>query len=245
MNLEKILIIILLITIITILIIKKTIRDKEKIKYTIKNLNSIFIILTIVFLTRSFIIEPFKIPSGSMKPNLIEGDFIFVNKFIYGIKIPIINKEIIRIKKPQRGDVIVFIHKDGSFFIKRLIGLPGDHIKYENKNIFINNKMIDHKFKDISIYDINIECFEEKIENKKYNIYIDSNLKKNNYPYKEITIPEKKYFVLGDNRDISDDSRYWGLLEEKQIIGKAFIIWFSIDTNSKEIRFNRLLKIIK
>lgn len=217
----------------------------NKIKNNIKlysEIKSIFYILIIILIIRSFILEPFKIPTGSMKPTILDGDYIFVNKFIYGIKTPIYKNKIINISKPSRGDIAVFKHKNGDAYIKRIVGLPGDKIEYKNKKIYINNLQIKNKYIGQSPKNINKYCFEEIIDkNKKHDIYIN---KKNQeeYNYNNIIIPESSYFVLGDNRDNSDDSRFWGFVDEKDLIGKGMIIWMSIDVNEKDIRWNRIFK---
>ena len=226
--------------IITLLITRFLIKN-EKTRTEIK---STTYILIIVLITRVFIIEPFVIPSGSMKPTLLIGDFIFVNKFIYTIKIPIIEKNI-NISKPKRGDVIIFKQKE-TYFIKRIIGLPGDKIEYKNKKLYINKIQIKHKYTGEIIKNTNSFNFEEIIDSKTiYNIYYNKNYKFNNYKHNNIEVPKFSYFVLGDNRDNSDDSRYWGFVKEKNIIGKAFIKWLSFDNIENNIRWNRILKIIK
>ena len=171
---------------------------------------AIFIALLLALFIRTFVVQAFKIPSGSMEPTLLIGDHILVNKFIYGIKIPFIQKTLIPMRKPKRGDVIVFIFpKDKSKdFIKRVIGLPGDRIEIKGKKIFINGKLF----------------------NDKYGVYIEDY--SGGTPYKmesfgPITVPGGQYFVMGDNRNHSYDSRYWGFVPEEYIKGKAFIVYFS------------------
>ena len=154
---------------------------------------------------RAFVIQAYKIPSGSMVPTLLVGDHILVNKFIYGIKAPFINKTIIPISKPKRGDIIVFIYpvdrkKD---YIKRVIGLPGEQIEIRNKKIFINGELLDHPF---GVY--------------------GSGLRKNNNSG-PIIVPDNGLFVMGDNRDHSYDSRYWGCVPLELLKGKAMIIYWS------------------
>lgn len=208
-----------------------------------------YIILILIFITRLFVIEPYRIPSGSMQPTLLIGDFIFVNKFVYGINIPLTEKNI-KIKTPQRGDVIIF-KKDKKTYIKRLIGLENDKIIYKNKNLYINNIKIKKKKK----------YTEQKIKEKEYikkhilkeyltpekEYFIKNYLTpdSNKYTYSNIIVPKNCYFVLGDNRDNSDDSRFWGFVNKKQIKGKAFIVWISIDIKNFDIRWNRILNYIK
>lgn len=219
-------------------------------KFLSKEYIEIYFILILILIMRLFILEPFRIPSGSMQPTLLIGDFIFVNKFIYGINIPLINKSI-HIKKPERGDIIVFKKNDKKNYIKRLIGLDGDKIIYKNKNIYINNIKIKKKIRYTESTtkkndSIKINIFKEYLNPEKE--YMIKNYKNNDtqkYNYSNIIVPKKSYFVLGDNRDNSEDSRFWGFVNEKQIKGKAFIIWISIDTKNFNIRWNRLLKYIK
>jgi len=163
------------------------------------------IAILLALFIRAFVVQAFKIPSGSMEPTLLIGDHILVNKFIYGIKVPLINKTIIPISAPERGDIIVFIYpldrkKD---FIKRVIGLPGDKIRVTNDQIYINGK----RYED------------------PYGVYRDNTRKtKNLGPF---VVPEGSLFVMGDNRDHSYDSRYWGFVPMESVKGKAMIIYWS------------------
>jgi len=189
---------------------------------------SIFIAIVLALFIRAFIVQAFKIPSGSMVPTLLVGDHILVCKFIYGIKIPIINKDLIEFKDPKRGDVIVFIYpldrsKD---FIKRVIGLPGDKIEIRDKKVFINDK----PYPDPHAH------FTDK------RIYPKDTYPRDNYG--PIIVPPHKYFVLGDNRDSSCDSRFWGFVDREDILGKAFIIYWSWERPFHNIRWRRIGKLI-
>ena len=188
--------------------------------------SSVFPILLAVLLIRSFFIEPYKIPSGSMIPTLMIGDFILVDKNIYGYKLPLTDITLIDNEDPQRGDVVVFKYPENKKinYIKRIVGLPGDRIIYKNKRLFVNDieyshTQIDHNFDPIEIADGQVY-----IENNSYKDYLILNQSSPplNFQYQ---VPDEAYFVLGDNRDNSNDSRYWGPVPRKNLVGKAFYIW--------------------
>lgn len=215
----------------------------------IKHKNIILIIINILII-RAFIIEPFRIPSGSMMPTLLPGDFIIVNKFYYGIKMPIIEKKILTLNKPERGDIVVFTHKNKKKYIKRIIGVEGDKITYKNKKLMLNDKEIKNKklSKNIEIDKtliIETTISKEKLNPKKeYTVQFYENIE-NYYNDIEITVPKNSFFVMGDNRDNSEDSRAWGFVKEQDLIGKAIIIWSSFDLENYIIRTNRIIKKIK
>jgi signal peptidase I len=186
--------------------------DKIKKKSTIREYaEAAAIAILLALFIRTFVVQAFKIPSGSMKPTLLIGDHLLVNKFIYGVKIPYIRSTVIPISKPDRDDVIVFIYPvdKSKDFIKRVIGLPGDKIEIMDKKIYINGKL-----------------YEDK-----YGFYSEKRIPKvnpgNKNKYGPVTVPEDKVFVMGDNRDHSYDSRFWGFVPIKSIKGKAFIIYWS------------------
>jgi signal peptidase I len=186
--------------------------DKIKKKSTIREYaEAAAIAILLALFIRTFVVQAFKIPSGSMEPTLLIGDHLLVNKFIYGVKIPYIRSTVIPISKPDRDDVIVFIYpvdktKD---FIKRVIGLPGDKIEIMDKKIYINGKLYEDKYGFYS---------EKRIPKGNPN---------NKNKYGPVTVPEDKVFVMGDNRDHSYDSRFWGFVPIRSIKGKAFIIYWS------------------
>lgn len=198
---------------------------------------SFFPVLLFVFVIRSFIVEPFKIPSGSMMPTLIAGDFIAVNKFSYGVRFPVINNVLIPNGMPERGDVVVFHYPmDTSIdYIKRVIGLPGDTIKYENKKLFINDKLVPHVYeKDYEYmmnenYRVPAQEFTETLGEVKHSILIHNVEGESG----RFVVPEGNYFVMGDNRDNSSDSRVWGFVSEDLLVGKAFIIWLNLSEPSR------------
>ncbi len=207
---------------------------------------SFFPVILIVFLLRSFLVEPFRIPSGSMMPTLLVGDFILVNKFKYGIRLPVINKKIIDIDQPKRGDIVVFRYpRDPKVdYIKRLIGLPGDRITYRNKHLYVNGKNVVRNFTGRyqgiggGKHMTGANEFIEDLDGVKHNI-----LRVNRQPgvNRDYVVPAGHYYMMGDNRDNSNDSRFWGTVPEENLVGKAFFIWmnFDWDTASK-IGFNRI-----
>jgi len=206
-----------------------------------------FPVILIVFVLRSFVAEPFKIPSGSMIPTLEVGDFILVNKYTYGIRLPVINKKIIDINQPQRGDVMVFRYpEDPSLdYIKRVVGLPGDKVAYLNKRLTINGKAVeikkieDYRHPGKLYYS---EQYVEKLGEVEHRILNDKeapafipdasrfpNRENCNYNQSGVvcTVPAGHYFMVGDNRDNSKDSRFWGFVPEENIVGKAFFVWMN------------------
>ena len=197
---------------------------------------SFFPILLLVLIMRSFIAEPFRIPSGSMKPSLFEGDFILVNKFNFGVRLPIVGYKLLDSGKPKRGDVVVFRHDDpkdltNKDLIKRIVGLPGDHIQYKEKILYINGTPVELVGKDIVKDGQHVIAYKqvEKLGDLDHGIYTYPARPIRTYPYDDIVVPTGSYFVMGDNRDNSEDSRYWGVLADSDIIGRAFLVWWSWD----------------
>jgi len=207
---------------------------------------SLFPVLAIVLVIRSFLAEPFQIPSGSMRPTLEVGDFILTNKFIYGIRLPVLGSQIIPITTPKRGDVMVFRFpiNPSVHYIKRVIGLPGDKVHYDQaaKRLYINGQLIEEEQLEDEAGSLgNISWYRETIGEATHLIRkqntptaYNSNIDCGNC---EWTVPAGYYFMMGDNRDASYDSRYWldpnispelqGMVPERYIVGKAFAIWFS------------------
>jgi signal peptidase I len=226
-------------------------------RWLIENIASLAFALLIVFMIRSSVVEAFKIPSGSMIPTLLIGDHIFVNKFAYGFKIPfsdlVTDHPIYIVKRdpPKKGDIIVFMYpKDESFYyIKRVVGVPGDVIEIKNKVLYINNKVVardmvtgsaaDNLFKsldDPKYSSANLDLYTEHLEGTDHSILLD----KNNFMgemHGPITVPPDSLFVMGDNRDFSNDSRFWGFVPMKNVKGKAMVIWLSVWVNLSEGQF--------
>lgn len=204
-------------------------RDKIKKKSTFREYAEAAVIAILLALfIRTFVVQAFKIPSGSMKPTLLIGDHLLVNKFIYGIKIPFIDRYILEFNKPVRGDIVVFKwpRDENKDFIKRVIGVGGDKIEIKRDILYINGVKIETEYKD-TYRDKRISQSERYIEflgeGKHY--ILDEYIKRENYG--PVTVPEGSIFVMGDNRDNSQDSRYWGFVSLNKIKGKALIIYWS------------------
>ena len=193
---------------------------------------SFFPVLLAVLIIRSFLFEPFQIPTGSMIPTLKVGDFIVVNKFSYGIRLPVIGTKIIDLGEPARGDVMVFIPPhDPTYYIKRVIGLPGDHIRYEDKMLYINGEPIEQEFVAMLQEGLDPVIYNtEQLGEVNHDIHTFPGILR---PYRSgswlppegRTVPEGHYFMMGDNRDNSDDSRRWGPVSEDMIVGRAVAVW--------------------
>ena len=209
---------------------------------------SFFPVILMVFVLRSFLFEPFKIPSSSMVPTLQIGDLILVNKFTYGIRLPVLNKKIIDINQPERGDVMVFKYpKDTSLdYIKRVVGIAGDKVEYRNKKLSINGKAVEYKQLPDYLDEESLSYskhFEENLNGVAHRILNDQRAPSyvpnpDNFPNKAqctynaegfvCTVPAGHYFMMGDNRDNSLDSRYWGFVPDEYIVGKAFFVWMNL-----------------
>lgn len=210
---------------------------------------SFFPVFFIVLILRSFIMEPFRIPSASMMPTLLIGDFILVNKYAYGLRLPVIHTKIYENKTPQRGDIIVFRYpEDPSIpYIKRVVGVPGDHLVYYNKSLYINDIIIKQDSKEeyrvmpYSGNNSNLSRHEEHLGDVTHDILIDPNSLSLNI---ETWIPEGQYFVLGDNRDNSRDSRFWGFVPDENLVGRAFMIWMNWNSKNGGVDWSRIGNIL-
>jgi len=191
-------------------------------------IEAIVIALIVAFFIRTFVIQAYKIPSGSMKPTLLVGDHILVNKFIYGIKVPHFRNTLISIKEPKKGDIVVFIYPEDRTkdFIKRVIATSGDTVEIRNKKIYLNGRL-----------------YEES-----HGVYTDQFVIPGSIQPRDnfgpVTVPPSSIFVMGDNRDQSYDSRFWGFVDLKDVLGKAFIIYWSWDREDHGVRWNRFGNIL-
>lgn len=191
---------------------------------------SFFPVLLLVVFLRSFVAEPFRIPSGSMMPTLEVGDFILVNKFAYGFRIPVIRKKVFAMDDPERGDVFVFRYPERPWqnFIKRVVGMPGDTIRWDADKLYVNGELIstqadgNYEAVDQNGVKSNARRHKENLTGVEHDIIFYSR----HFPVKgETTVPEGKYFAMGDNRFGSHDSRFWGFVPEENLVGKAMIVW--------------------
>ncbi|WP_444678032.1 signal peptidase I [Halomonas sp. E19] len=205
---------------------EQTLREPWPVDYA----RSFFPVLLVVLLLRSFLVEPFQIPSGSMRPTLEVGDFILVNKFAYGLRLPVTHTRVVELGEPQRGDVMVFRfpNEPSVNFIKRVVALPGDTVRYEEKQLYINGEPVAKRLLEESPATARGEwLMEERLGEAQYRIY--NNPRDPGPRVRELVVPEGHYFTMGDNRDHSNDSRYWGFVPEENIVGRAFAVWMHWD----------------
>jgi len=204
---------------------------------------SFFPVILIVLLLRSFLVEPFRIPSGSMIPTLLVGDFILVNKFSYGLRDPVFHTKLLDTGEPKRGDIIVFRYPvdPTTDFIKRVVGLPGDHVAYHDKTLTVNGTPM--PLEPAGVYAGNdggpwvAQRFTESLSDVKHSVLINPSRPAEGF---EFTVPPGQYFMMGDNRDGSLDSRVWGTVPEQNLVGRAFLIWMSWDSEHFRPNFSRI-----
>ncbi|MDX1452110.1 MAG: signal peptidase I [Oleiphilaceae bacterium] len=206
--------------------------------WLVETSRSFFPVLAIVLVLRSFLIEPFQIPSGSMLPTLEVGDFILVNKFSYGLRLPVAGTKFVEIDDPQRGDIMVFKYpEDGKTnYIKRVVGVPGDTIEYRDKVLKINGEEVPERF---LAHLPPHKLFEEQLGSITHRIYEHQKIA-NKGAEGVWTVPENAYFVMGDNRDNSKDSRFWGFVPDELVVGKAFAIWMQWKSLTSLPSFSRV-----
>lgn len=261
MNFALIMLVLLLITggiwLLDVIINRKRRAARAKEPLLVEYSRSFFPVILIVFLLRSFLVEPFKIPSGSMIPTLLVGDFILVNKYAYGIRLPVINKKIIDVSEPKRGEVMVFrFPLDPSLdYIKRVVGVPGDRVEYKDKKLTVNGvpvaqqRIEDFEYVRGGLNYVRAQQYQEMLASTLHRIIIlpdEPSVRLGDvraFPYREgcdfsndgfrCVVPPRHYFMMGDNRDDSNDSRYWGFVSEDNIVGKAFFVWWNFGELSR------------
>ncbi len=187
---------------------------------------SFFPVLAAVLVLRSFLFEPFQIPSSSMVPTLLVGDYILVNKFSYGLRLPVVRDKVVAIGEPERGDVMVFFppHQNQTYYIKRVIGVPGDIIVYRNKRLYVNGEAVPQQWLDEAPVSRSsrIRVGAETVAGERHLMQVDRARPARDF---SVTVKPGHYFMMGDNRDNSSDSRVWGQVPERDIVGKAVAIW--------------------
>lgn len=226
---------------------KKRQANNQKKSMFVDYCRSFFPVLLIVWVIRSFIVQPYRVPTGSLEPTILPGDFIAVNQFAYGLKFPIGNFTLVKTGEPKRGDIALFRYplNPNVVFVKRVIGLPGDHIVYQDKVLSVNGQQAKQALIKSSFDYGNgpgqiraVNVYEENLAGVKHKIFVQpvgGELKDIDF-----VVPEGQYFMMGDNRDNSDDSRFWGTVPEHNLIGRAFGIWMSWDPVNNKVRWNRI-----
>lgn len=229
---------------------RRNVAEGTKMPYIIEVSRSFFPALLLVWLIRSFMIQPYRVPTGSLEPTVLPGDFIAVKQFSYGLRFPISNSKLVNIGYPARGDIALFHWPvdTSKLFVKRVIGLPGDHIMYKNKTLTINGKEMIQQYvgKATDIEQDGTSTVDQKIENLdgiKHNIFVKPEML--DTVDIDVVVPQGHYFMMGDNRDDSDDSRSWGFVPDRNLVGQAFGIWMSWDSMADRIRWSRIGKAIK
>ncbi|OGV52092.1 MAG: signal peptidase I [Legionellales bacterium RIFCSPHIGHO2_12_FULL_42_9] len=203
---------------------------------------SYFPVFFLVLLLRSFLLEPFRIPSGSLEPTLQVGDFVAVNKFAYGIRLPVFENKIIPINNPKTGEIVVFRWPPAPEydFIKRVIGVAGDKVSYHNKVLTINGKKMKQTFIEYTTDESSgraVAKYQENLAGVVHDIYVHPEVAAVDY---DITVPAGYYFMMGDNRDDSADSRFWGFVADEYLRGKAFLVWLSWNSKTGGFRWSNI-----
>ena len=237
------------------LVLKRGRQADDREPLLVEYAKSFFPVILVVFGLRSFLVEPFKIPSGSMMPTLLIGDFILVNKYTYGIRLPVLNKKVVQVNDPERGDVMVFRYPadPGLDYIKRVVGVPGDVVEYRDKKLSINGKPVatvntgTYSYVGNGLNYITAMVYNEQLNGVGHTMMTEPGKpavfppQVVDFPNREncsynadgegfvCKVPAGQYFMMGDNRDASNDSRYWGFVPDENIVGKAFFIWMNFD----------------
>lgn len=251
MNFALILVILSLISgaiyLLDILFWAKKRKEGEKPGHIVEFSRSFFPVFFIVLLLRSFLVEPFRIPSGSLEPTLLVGDFVAVNKFAYGLRLPVLEKKVISLSNPKTGEVAVFRWPPNPKFdyIKRVIGVPGDKISYKNKVLTVNGVEAKQTFVEYTVDESSgkaVTHFKENLQGVVHDIFVRADLPPMDF---DITVPEGNYFMMGDNRDDSADSRFWGFVPDNYLRGKAFLVWMSWNGKTDNVRWSKIGRFIK
>lgn len=224
-------------------------REGKKPGLLVEYSRAFFPVLLLVLVIRSFLIQPYRVPSSSLAPTILPGDFIAVKQFAYGLRLPVTNTKIIEVGEPKRGQIFLFRYPvDPSItFVKRVIGVPGDHIVYKDKVLYINGveakqKLLEqtHYIDEHGVY-YSENLFEEDLNGVKHKIYVHP--EGGETQNIDVVVPAHHYFAMGDNRDDSGDSRIWGFVPEENLIGQAFWIFMSWDSDAAgwdKVRWNRI-----
>lgn len=208
---------------------------------------SFFPVFFIVLLLRSFLVEPFRIPSGSLEPTLLVGDFVAVNKFAYGFRLPVWEKKVVSIANPKTGEIAVFRWPPSPSYdyIKRVIGVPGDKISYHNKILSINGITAKQTFVEYTMDESSgraVTKYKEDLNGVVHDVFIRSDVPAVDF---DVVVPEGNYFMMGDNRDDSADSRFWGFVPDNYLRGKAFLVWMSWNGKADTVRWSKIGRLIK
>ena len=220
--------------------------EKQNPNKIIEYARSFFPVFFIVLLLRSFLVEPFRIPSGSLEPTLLVGDFVAVNKFAYGLRLPVLEKKVIPISDPKTGQIAVFRWPpEPSYdYIKRVIGTPGDKISYHNKVLTVNGKEAKQTFVEYTMDESSgrpVAKYQEDLNGVVHNIFVRPDLPAVDY---DVVVPEGNYFMMGDNRDDSADSRFWGFVPNNYLRGRAFLVWMSWNGKTDSVRWSKIGSLI-
>lgn len=250
MNFALILLVLTVVTgvlyLVDVLFFAKKRQPGEKAPHILEFGRSFFSVFFIVLILRSFLVEPFRIPSGSLEPTLLVGDFVAVNKFAYGLRLPVSETKVLSYKTPKTGQVAVFRWPpDPSYdYIKRVIGVPGDRIGYHNKVLTVNGQEAKQTFVEYAVDESSgnaVAKYKEQLNGVEHDIFIRKDVPAVDF---DIVVPEGHYFMMGDNRDDSADSRYWGFVPDSHLRGRAFLVWMSWNGRSDSVRWNKIGSVI-
>lgn len=247
-TLELVLTVFTFLTVFTVITAKLYLKDKfdDSHSVVLEQARSYLWVMVIIWLIRSFIIQPYVVPTGSLEPTIIPGDFIVVNQFSYGFRMPITGETIVPVENPKRGDIALFRWpKDHDIlYIKRVVGIPGDHIVYKDKQLYVNDKKATQTFDKYSHHTTDagqtLLVIQKTEDLAGYSHKIQQYADIKNVKDIDLVVPEGKYFMMGDNRDDSSDSRFWGLVDNQELIGKGTYIWMSIKGSPIKFRWNRI-----